>query len=182
MKKILVSLWEVAQIAIISLAIIVPIRFFLIQPFIVKGHSMDPNFRDGQYLIVDEASYRLREPERGEVVVFKYPLDPSQFYIKRIIGLPGERVKVATDKIIIYNQLFPDGMELKEDYLRLDQIAYMETDQKLGPQEYFVLGDNRLASFDSRRWGVLPVKYIIGRAWLRLWPFALAQAIVSPSY
>ena len=98
MKKLLSFIWEIIKIVIIALAIVVPIRYFLFQPFFVKGESMEPNFQNGDYLIVDELSYRLREPERGEVIVFKYPRNISQRYIKRIIGLPGEAVEIKDGK------------------------------------------------------------------------------------
>src|SRR3989339_2004483 len=94
---------EVVQIVIISAAIIIPIRYFLIQPFYVKGASMEPNFYDHEYLIIDEISYRFHEPQRGDIVVFRYPDDPSQFFIKRLIGLPSEIIKINDGKITIIN-------------------------------------------------------------------------------
>ena len=106
LKGTAIFLWETAKIIIISLAIIIPVRYFLIQPFFVRGASMEPNFHDGEYLIIDELSYRLGEPERGDVIIFKYPKDPSQYYIKRIIGLPTETVEIKDGQIIIYNLSF----------------------------------------------------------------------------
>jgi len=157
--------WEILKIIIISLAIIVPIRYFLIQPFFVKGASMEPNFLDGDYLIIDEISYRFESPQRGEVVIFRYPLEPSQFFIKRVIGLPGENVEVRDGKVYI------NGGELNESkYLQgIETVGNIEV--KLSENEYFVLGDNRNASSDSRKWGEVDKKLIIGRAWLRAWPF-----------
>lgn len=181
-RKIFSFVWEILGVVVISLAIVLPIRYFLVQPFFVKGASMEPNFKDGEYLIVDEISYRFSEPKRGDVLVFKYPLDPSQYYIKRIIGLPGEKIEIKNGKVIIYNNLFSQGWEIKEPYLPKGRTTYGNTEIKLGNQEYFVLGDNRLASFDSRRWGVLPKKDIIGKVYLRAWPFAAAQIIPEPSY
>jgi signal peptidase I len=163
--------WEILKIVIISLAIIIPIRYFLIQPFFVNGASMDPNFLDGDYLIIDEISYRFNEPQREDVIIFRYPLDPSQFFIKRIVGLPGETLKIKDGKVFIYN---PD---LDEEII-LDESAYLEDpytpgnlEISLGGDAYFVLGDNRQASSDSRKWGGVPRHYITGRVWLRAWPF-----------
>jgi len=163
--------WEILKIVIISLAIIIPIRYFLIQPFFVKGASMEPNFLDGDYLIIDEISYRFESPERSDVIIFRYPLDPSQFFIKRVIGLPGETIKIKDGKITIYNQ------ETAKEGIVLDESSYVDNvytpgdlEITLKSNEYFVLGDNRRASSDSRKWGALPRKYIIGQAWVRAWP------------
>jgi signal peptidase I len=137
---------------------------------------MEPNFDNGQYLVIDEISYRFNQPERGEVIVFKYPTDPSQYYIKRIIGLPNETVEIKDSQVIIYNQEFPQGIVLDESvYLTADMVTQGKTKIKLGQEEYFVLGDNRLASSDSRQWGALSKDNIIGRVWIRAWPFHLAK-------
>lgn len=175
-KKAINFSWEVAKIVIISLAIILPVRYYLIQPFFVRGASMEPNFDNGQYLVVDELSYRFNEPERGTPIVFKYPLDPGQYYIKRIIGLPGEAIEVKDGQVIVYNQAFPEGVILDESgYLSENVITPGNVKIKLGQNEYFVLGDNRKASSDSRQWGVLPRDNIIGRVWVRAWPFDMAK-------
>lgn len=164
--------WEILKIVIISLAIIIPIRYFLIQPFFVNGASMDPNFLDGDYLIIDEISYRFNDPERGDVIVFRYPLDTSQFFIKRIVGLPDEIIEIKDGKIFIYSEETPD------EKVVLNESEYLEDSHTpgnlqitLSENEYFVLGDNRRASSDSRKWGGLNEKYITGRAWIRAWPF-----------
>ncbi len=162
---------ELIEIVVISLAIILPIRYFLIQPFYVKGASMEPTFDDHEYLIIDEISYRFRRPERGEVVVFRYPLDPRQYFIKRIIGLPGERVSVADNRVKISNASSPDGFTLDETYLGPGAVTLGDRAVTLGDDEYFVLGDNRASSLDSRTFGPLPKKYITGRVWIRGWPF-----------
>src|SRR3989344_304093 len=101
MKSILLFFWEISKIVIIALVIVVPIRYFIFQPFFVRGQSMEPNFQNGDYLIVDEVSYRLRVPQRGEVIVFKYPMNPSQRYIKRIVGLPNEAVEIQDGEISV---------------------------------------------------------------------------------
>ncbi|OGZ36627.1 MAG: signal peptidase I [Candidatus Portnoybacteria bacterium RIFCSPLOWO2_12_FULL_39_9] len=176
MKKFFIFIWEIVKIVVISLAIIIPIRYYLVQPFFVRGASMEPNFDNGEYLVVDELSYRLREPERGEVIVFKFPKDPSQYYIKRIIGLPKETVEVKNNQVIIYSQEFPEGLVLDESaYLINGQYIWGDVKMVLGENEYFVLGDNRGASSDSRQWGLLSSKNIIGRVWVRAWPFDKAE-------
>lgn len=169
-KKVLLNFWEVVKVVIISLAIIFPVRYFLIQPFFVIGASMEPNFQSGNYLIIDELSYRLRQPERGEVIVFKYPSNPKEYYIKRIIGLPDETVIVKNGKITIKNAENLDGFVLDESEY-LSRYTGRDTEKTLGEKEYFVLGDNRDASSDSRTWGALPKDLIIGKAWVRIFPF-----------
>jgi len=183
MKAFFLFVFEVVKIVVVVLAIILPVRYFLMQPFFVKGASMEPNFDDGQYLIIDELSYRFRQPARGEVVVFRYPVDPSQFYIKRIIGLPGETVEVADGRIKITNTEHSLGFVLDESkYLSATVSTYGDVKKVLGQGEYFVMGDNRSASYDSRRWGILPEANIIGRAWLRAWPPKTAEVFAAPEY
>ena len=167
---ILVFIWETAKIIIISLAIILPIRYYLVQPFFVKGASMEPSFENGDYLLIDEISYRLNEPARGDVIVFRYPENPSQFFIKRIIGLPGETVEINNSGITIYNRSNSEGLVLKEEYLAEYQETFGGSAVSLGDGEYYVLGDNRLQSSDSRRWGPVPEANITGKAWLRAEP------------
>lgn len=173
---------EIIKIVIICLAIIIPVRFYLIQPFFVKGDSMEPNFSDAEYLIVDRISYRFTEAERGDVVVFRYPIDPSQFYIKRIVALPGESVEVKGGEITIFNDQYPDGNKLDEKYIPPTIETPGDVNYKLGEEEYFVLGDNRNASSDSRVWGALPESHIVGKAWVRIFPIQKAQAFSPPEY
>ncbi|MBI2050512.1 MAG: signal peptidase I [Parcubacteria group bacterium] len=168
---VLAFVGELIKITLIALAIIVPVRYFLIKPFYVNGASMEPTYYNREYLIVDELSYRLNAPQRGDVVVFKYPLDESQFFIKRIIGLPGERIVVRDEAVTVYNGANPLGTVLSEPYLSEDAVTTDTSDATLGPDEYFVMGDNRMASLDSRRFGPLKRDEIVGRAWLRGWPF-----------
>ena len=162
--------WEILKIVIISLAIIIPIRYFLIQPFFVQGASMEPNFLDGDYLIVDEISYRFEAPQRGEVIIFRYPINQSEFFIKRVIGLPNETIKIQEGRIFIYNQENPKGLILNESTYLSDSYTAGDMELTLKDGEYFVLGDNRGSSSDSRRWGALPRNLIIGKAWVRAWP------------
>ncbi len=175
MKNSLLFIWETAKVVIFALLIVLPIRYFLFQPFMVRGMSMDPNFVDGDYLIVDQISYRFNNPERGEVIVFKYPKDPSKRYIKRVIGLPGEEVVVNSGDVTI------EGKMLAEDYLDFE-VTPGNMDLLLSDGEYFVLGDNRPSSSDSRKWGVLPEENIIGKVIFRISPFTAFARVESPAY
>ena len=166
--------FELIKIIVIALAIVIPVRYFLVQPFYVKGASMEPTFYDSEYLIIDELSYRLRAPERGEVVVFRYPRDPSEFFIKRVIGLPGETLEIIDGGVIIYNEANPEGKTLEEDYLPSDLKTYGFSDNEkvtLKEGEYYVMGDNRGSSKDSRTFGPVDESFIVGRVIFRGWPF-----------
>lgn len=168
------NILEYIKLIIISLLIILPIRFFIIQPFYVKGASMEPTFHDHEYLIVDEISYRFKEPKRGEVVVFRYPQNPQEHFIKRIIALPGETVKMIDGDIFIYNRENPEGFKLSESFYLSDNIKTYNIEDEpvvLENDEYFVLGDNRYASKDSRTFGSLNKSFITGKVLLRGWPF-----------
>jgi signal peptidase I len=181
MKNLFKFVFEIAKIVLIALAIVIPVRYFLFQPFFVDGVSMDPNYGHGDYLIVDEISYRLREPERGEVIVFRSPLDPSQRYIKRIIGLPGETIEVKDGLVYVIDT---NGRRLLDESEYFEEPVYTGTDVNLllGTDEYFVLGDNRPMSYDSRRWGVLPKANIIGKTWVRLLPINSLSKFSTPQY
>jgi len=163
------SLTEIIRFALLAIIIVVPIRMFIAQPFIVSGASMNNTFENGQYLIVDQLSYYLDDPARGDVVIFRYPRDPSKFFIKRVIGLPGDTLTIEESNVTITNEANPDGYVLNEPYVNSMQAAAPRT-EVMGPREYFVMGDNRDQSSDSRVWGVLQEERIIGRAWLRLFP------------
>ncbi len=170
-KRFLKEIWEIVRVLLVSAAVVLPIRYFIAQPFIVRGASMEPNFEDREYLIIDELSYYLRAPERGEVIVFRYPKDPSEFFIKRIIGLPGERVGVERGKITISNAAHPQGIMVQEPYLSPPgHLTHPDMNVVLGPKEYFVLGDNRDFSSDSRIWGTLNRSLMVGRVIFRAWP------------
>lgn len=164
-------LWELARVVIIAFVIMLGFRFFIAEPFIVSGSSMVPNFHNREYLVVNKIGYRINEPKRGDVVVFRYPKDTSQYFIKRIIGLPGEKVKIEAGHVVVYNNEHPDGAVLDEPYLSKQDITFGKTDLvTLGSDEFYVLGDNRLASSDSRVWGILPRADLVGSAWLRVFP------------
>jgi len=181
-SEVLVFIWETIKVVIISLAIILPIRYYLVQPFFVKGASMEPNFEDGDYLLVDELSYRFSVPERGDVIIFRYPQDPSQFFIKRIIGLPDETIEIKNNTVTIYNNNKPEGFVLDENYLSSEQKTIGTSVTKTDDNEYFVLGDNRLQSSDSRRWGPVNKTLITGKAFLRPWPIGKDVKIPSINY
>ncbi len=143
---------------------------------------MEPSFEDGEYLLIDEISYYFREPQRGEVIIFRTPTNKAQFYIKRIIGLPGETVEIKNREIVIKNNANSSGFILSEKEYLASAPSMNEQAFILKEGEYFVMGDNRAASYDSRHWGVLPRDNIIGKAWLRAWPVSRAQAIEAPVY
>lgn len=180
-KDVLSFIWDIVKIVIIALAIVIPIRYFVFQPFFVEGSSMEPNFHNGDYLIVDEISYRFSKPHRGDVIVFRYPNDPTKRFIKRVIGLPGETVEVKNGKVII----FKGSKEIK-----LDESTYLPNylvtpDCKpffLKNGDYFVLGDNRTRSFDSEDWGAVPRENIIGKVVIRAWPFVAFAKVEAPNY
>lgn len=174
---------DIIKFVLLVALIVVPIRTFIAQPFVVSGASMDDTFNNGDYLIVDQLSYRFHQPQRGEVVVFRYPNDPGQFFIKRVIGLPNETVELTRESIIIYNHSHPDGLELTEPYLYdPDNLQYRPAEVKLADEEYFVLGDNRRHSSDSRTWGSLPEDQIIGRPIMRLFPLSFPPPLKPGSF
>jgi signal peptidase I len=182
-NSVVLFTWELFKIAVIAFVIVAPIRYFLFQPFIVNGESMMPNFKSGDYLIVDEISYRFSEPQRGDVVVFNTDFIPSysgQRFIKRVIGLPGETINITNGQVDIVK----DGKTtvLSEKYLPANLETYPEVKTTLKSDEYFVLGDNRIKSYDSRFWGVVQKKYIIGKAFLRIFPVAALSQIAHPAY
>ncbi|MEK7505968.1 MAG: signal peptidase I [Patescibacteria group bacterium] len=161
---------EMAEFALLTLLVVLPIRFFVAEPFIVSGASMEPTFETGDYLIIDQLSYRFHEPERGDVVVFKYPKEPSKYFIKRVIGLPGETVELAGQEVTIKNASQPGGFLLDQSYISFSSDNFKTV--ILGENEYFVLGDNRPVSSDSRVWGALPREDIVGRPLVRLLPIS----------
>ncbi len=169
---------ELLKFGIVALVVVIPVRLFIAQPFIVSGISMVPTFEDAQYLIIDELTYHFDKPHRGDVVVFRYPKDPSQFFIKRIIGLPGETVHLS-----------PSGVSITTTSGATEQVdeSYVVNLGNGGDQtytvptnSYFVLGDNRPESSDSRAWGYVPRSNIVGRVFMRLLP--IQTAALFPGY
>ncbi|MFT5037230.1 MAG: signal peptidase I [Candidatus Azotimanducaceae bacterium] len=160
---------EIVRFAIIALIIVVPIRMFVAQPFIVSGASMEQTFHGGEYLIVDQLTYYFEEPQRGDVIIFRYPRDTSKFFIKRLIGVPGDTLAIEGNVFTLTNEAHPDGIIVDEPYVNtMEPNAHIT--EVLGDGEYFVMGDNRDHSSDSRKWGILSRDKIIGRAFLRLFP------------
>lgn len=162
------SWWDIIKFALITIAIVIPIRLYVAQPFIVSGASMDTTFANGQYLIVDELSYLLRDPKRGDVTIFKFPNDPSLFFIKRVVGLPGETLQIKNGVVYIQAVGTTTPIRLTEPYVN-------NVNGNIGPitlkaDEYYVMGDNRDQSYDSRFWGPVPRDLFRGRALLRLFP------------
>lgn len=176
------ALLEFIKVALLAGITIALVRYYLFKPFYVKGASMEPTFFDHEYLIIDELSYRLHEPNRGEVVVFKYPNNQQEYFLKRIIGLPGERVKISENKVTIYNNEHPEGLLLDETYIPKNVVTEGEINMSLSKDQYFVMGDNRENSFDSRRFGKVDSSLIVGRTWLRGWPLSRVQIFEAPKY
>ena len=168
------SALEWVKVIVIALVISLPIRFFIAEPFVVNGASMDPTFSTGQFLIVDRLTYRLESPKRGDVIVFEYPGNPSIYYIKRIIGLPGETLDIKDGTVSITTAssttAVPHMEILDEPYIESIHASHDNFHVALGPTEYFVMGDNRSQSSDSRVWGPLDAHFIIGRPIVRLFP------------
>lgn len=164
---------ELLKFALLALCIVIPVRLFVAQPFIVSGESMVPTFQNGQYLIVDELTYHIEAPKRGDVIVFRYPKDPSQFFIKRIIGLPGDVVHISDSGIKVTHS---DGttIALDESFV-VNQGNGGTQDYPVPLGNYFVMGDNRPESSDSRSWGFLPRKNIVGRVFVRMLPISTSS-------
>jgi len=157
------------------------LRIFVFHPFLIDGNSMEPNFHNNEYLLVDKISYKFREPRRGEVIIF-HPPHKSDYYIKRIIALPGEKVVIKEGRVYISNKEVPTGLPLSEPYLPPDTKTGGEIVQTLHKDEYFVLGDNRNHSVDSREFGVVPKKNISGRAFFVILPFSNFGFVHPVSY
>ncbi len=168
-KEFLENGWDLVKFAVMALVIVIPIRMWIAQPFVVSGESMFPTFDNGQYLIVDEISYILGKAHRGDVVIFKYPGDTKRYFIKRIIGLPNEKITINNGEVTITNKEHPEGFKMVEPYI--NEKIFTGEEYTTKDDEYFVMGDNRNRSSDSRAWGILPKKLMVGRAFLRLLPF-----------
>jgi signal peptidase I len=169
-RKTLKFLLETVETIVIALAVFVIVYLFLFAPHQVKGNSMYPNFHDGEYLLTDKISYRLNNPKHGDVVVFTAPKNKEYDYIKRIIATPDDTIEICRGKIKRNGQLLPETY-LPPDFKTLSGHFIKECQTlTLKANEYFVLGDNRSHSSDSREWGMVPRDLLIGKAWLRYWP------------
>lgn len=182
MKPIFNTIYEIIKTITFVLLAAFLIRYFLIQPFVVEGQSMEPNFHNNEYLVVEKVSYRFGEPKRGDVVIFKAPTNPDLDYIKRIIAVPGETIKIANNKIYI------NGVQISEEYIPSSDLTLVSQDNTtimekiLGTNEYFVLGDNREHSSDSREFGILEKSLIIGKVWVTVFPWNNFGIIPHPEY
>lgn len=181
-RKIGAIFLDFVEIVVIALAMFVIMYLFLFQPHQVKGNSMYPNFHDAEYLLTDKISYRLNQPKRGEVIIFKAPKNEDYDYIKRIIGLSGETVKISKGKVWINGNLLKESY-LPEDYQTFGGNFWQEGQSIPVPtNQYFVMGDNRSHSSDSRDWGPVPKENIIGKAWFRYWPLNQMGLIPTAQY
>jgi signal peptidase I len=182
MRKFFASLLEVLEIAVIAVGAVFIVRTFLVQPFLVSGTSMSPTFSNGDYVLTDELTYRIRPPERGEVVVFHDVSDSSTYLIKRIIGLPGDTVNIKNNTITVTDKQYPGGLVLNESYLPKGTVTSGDNTWTLSSSTYFMMGDNRAVSYDSRSWGPLPAGNIVGLVRFRLWPLNAIQIFGAPQY
>lgn len=168
---------EIVIFAVVAVCVVLPFRAYVAEPYVVDGASMDPTFHTGDYLIVNKISYELGTPKRNTVIVFRYPLDTTKNFIKRVIGLPGDTLTMEKNKLTITNADNPKGFTIDQSYIvdacPTDSPDCISSFQKtLGPDEYFVMGDNRFGSFDSRSWGVVPKEDILGEPIVQLWPLS----------
>lgn len=193
MAELFAFILETLRVVVVSLVIILPIRYFVLQPFFVSGSSMVPNFYDKEYVLIEKWSYRLGVPARGDVIVFRYPNNPKEYFIKRILGLPGETVVAGLDNSVkVYNTKYPDGFTVYEKHYLPDShptncysgtsSKYCGTRVTLGPDEYYLMGDNREHSSDSRSFGPVHKSFFAGMAWLRLFPFDQIGLIPRTEY
>jgi len=167
-KTLRQSFFELLRFALLAVIIVVPIRIFLAEPFIVSGTSMVPTFQNADYLIVDKISYELGSPKRDDVIIFRYPKDTKKFFIKRVVGLPNETVDIKNGIVTIINSSHPKGFTLTEPFVK--NFSSTDNHVQLGSDEYFVMGDNRSGSSDSRSWGPVKKNLLVGKALVRLLP------------
>ena len=173
---------DTIEVLVFAIAIFLFIYLLILQPHKIKGASMEPNFPDGQYLITDKVSYRLGEPERGDVIVFKAPKTDGDEFIKRIIGLPGERIAVKNSTIYVNNKALSESY-IADNLITTSGSFLNEGENVTVPAgEFFVLGDNRPHSSDSRAWGFVPKSEITGKAWFIYWPVSDVGSIEDVSY
>lgn len=170
-KRAVVVVFDFLQSIVVVMAIMVMIYLFVMSPQEIKGASMEPSFFDKEYILTNKILFKLRDPVRGDVVIFKSPANPEIDYIKRVIGLPGDTVSLRQ------NAIFVNSVKVEEPYLSpgitIFGGSYLRENQEVViPQgKYFVLGDNRPHSADSREFGPIPKEDFIGKAFLRYWPF-----------
>ena len=173
---------ELLKLTLLAVVTIFLVRYFLFKPFYVRGASMEPNFFDKEYLIIDELTYHFQTPQRGDIVVLRSPLNKSEYFLKRVIGLPGETIKIRDGQVLIFNEANPEGLVLKEDYLVKGARTLPDVTTELGPDKYFVMGDNRFSSLDSRNLGPVDESTLVGRVLVRGLPVNRAQFFNRPNY
>lgn len=180
-------LFEIIKTIVVVGILALLLRVYIIQPFIVEGLSMSPTLANNDYLLIDKLSYRFHKPKRGDIIVFKYPKDERFNYIKRVIGLPGETIRITENAIVVTNSQDPKGLVLHENYIKDIDGPLINNNRKIiavdiPKDKYFVMGDNRQGSSDSREWGLLPNKEIIGRSMVRLFPVGDFKILRDPTY
>ncbi len=173
---------DVIEVVVLAVAIFLITYLLILQPHKIKGISMEPNFPNGEYLLTDKVSYRFGEPKRGDIIVFKAPSQPDEEFIKRIIGLPGEKISIKNGRIYINGILLEEKYLASDIYTSAGSFLTENNSVTISANEYFVLGDNRDHSSDSRAWGFVPKKSIVGRAWLVYWPPKSAGVVRRPHY
>lgn len=181
-RRGIAAIFDFLQGIVVILAVLVMIYLFVMSPQEINGASMEPNFHNGEYILTNKVLYKLREPERGDVVIFKSPKNKDVDYIKRVIGLPGDTVGLKG------NALYVNDQRVEEPYLTPDIAifggSYLQEGQEIvvPPGRYFVAGDNRPHSSDSREFGPVPKEDFIGVAFLRYWPFSRFGVLTQPTY
>lgn len=181
-RKLINMFFDFLETIVVALSIFVVVYLFLVQPHEVKGSSMEPNFQNNEYILTDKISYRFTKPHRGDVVIFKSPKNPDIDYIKRVIALPGEQVKVESGAVYVNNKKLPEKYLKDETNLFPGSFVQEGVNITVGEGDLFVLGDNRPHSSDSREFGPIPEKSIIGRAFIRYWPLPQAGILNSVQY
>ncbi len=166
---------EIVETILFTLLIYVLVRNFLFENYRVVGRSMEPTLENDQFLVVNKLDYRLREPQRGDIIVFRDPRNEERKLIKRVIGLPGESIEIRDSQVLV------DGQPLEETYVR-SVPRYSQPLLQIPPGYYYVLGDNRNNSSDSHSWGTLPESQIVGKAWVSYWPPSLWGVIPHEGY
>lgn len=180
MKKIIGAIFDFLQSIVVIMAIMVMIYLFVISPQEISGESMFPTFENGEYILTNKIEYKLDEPKRGEVIVFKSPGNKDIDFIKRIIAIPGDRLKVINGKYYLNDQVLPETFLPDGLYTFAGSFLKENTEITIPPGRYFVSGDNRPHSLDSREFGTIPKEDIVGKALLRYWPFDRAGIIKNP--
>jgi len=182
-KKLIAAVFDFLQGIVVILAIMVMIYLFIMSPQEINGQSMDPTFHNGEYILTNKVEYKIHPPARGDVIIFKSPNNKDVDYIKRIIGLPGDRVRLSQSKFYINDEWLDESAYLDSDVITQDGSFLSEDIEITVPDgEYFVCGDNRPHSSDSREFGPIPLEDFIGKAIVRYWPFNRKGLIVNPHY